>query len=128
MFAWGGGSCIGCGSAESTALKPRTIEDLQNVRIVDITCGDSHCVALSNGNLFNVVIIDHGIINQGGLHVLGPAPPPFPMLSRGQAVNGVLLFLLFPTFESFSYFLENVLLLTKNSYFFLLLRHFSYFF
>ncbi len=43
-----------------------------------------------------------------------------------QAVNGVLLFLLFPTFESF--FLLFVLLLTKNSYFFLLLRHFSYFF
>ena len=45
----GVGSCLGWGSAEATALKPRVIEDLNNIRIVDIACGDSHCGALSAG-------------------------------------------------------------------------------
>ncbi len=51
VFAWGCGSCLGCGSAEATALRPRVVEDLNNVRIVDIACGDSHCVALSAGEM-----------------------------------------------------------------------------
>ena len=53
VYAWGSGSCLGCGqtgvAAEFTALRPRLIEDLQNIRIVDISCGDSHCLALSHG-------------------------------------------------------------------------------
>lgn len=54
VYAWGSGSCLGCGQsgvAEFTALRPRLVEDLQNVRIVDISCGDSHCLALSHGML-----------------------------------------------------------------------------
>ncbi|PVD19395.1 hypothetical protein C0Q70_19883 [Pomacea canaliculata] len=50
VYAWGSGSCIGCGVAEFTALRPKLIEDLQNIRIVDISCGDSHCLALSHDN------------------------------------------------------------------------------
>ena len=49
LYAWGCGSCLGCGSSEATALRPRLIEDLQKVRVVDISCGDSHCLALSHG-------------------------------------------------------------------------------
>ncbi len=49
VFAWGCGSCLGCGSAEATALRPRVVEDLNSVRVVDVACGDSHCVALSAG-------------------------------------------------------------------------------
>ncbi|MGH0184836.1 UNVERIFIED_CONTAM: hypothetical protein FKN15_017450 [Acipenser sinensis] len=50
VFAWGCGSCLGCGSSETTALKPRLIEELSVTKIIDISCGDSHCLALSHEN------------------------------------------------------------------------------
>ncbi|XP_033633807.1 probable E3 ubiquitin-protein ligase HERC1 isoform X2 [Asterias rubens] len=50
VFAWGHGACLGCGSAETTAVRPKLVEDLQNTRVVDIACGDSHCIALSHDN------------------------------------------------------------------------------
>ncbi|XP_063334410.1 probable E3 ubiquitin-protein ligase HERC1 isoform X1 [Pelmatolapia mariae] len=50
VFAWGCGSCLGCGSSETTALRPRLIEDLSITKIIDISCGDSHCLALSHEN------------------------------------------------------------------------------
>ncbi|XP_068190129.1 probable E3 ubiquitin-protein ligase HERC1 isoform X2 [Antennarius striatus] len=50
VFAWGCGSCLGCGSSETTSLKPRFIEDLSITKIIDISCGDSHCLALSHEN------------------------------------------------------------------------------
>ncbi|XP_052100156.1 probable E3 ubiquitin-protein ligase HERC1 isoform X2 [Mytilus californianus] len=50
LYTWGCGPCLGCGSAEFTALRPRNVEDLQTKRIIDIVCGDSHCLALSHDN------------------------------------------------------------------------------
>ncbi|XP_028317880.1 probable E3 ubiquitin-protein ligase HERC1 [Gouania willdenowi] len=50
VFAWGCGSCLGCGSSETTSLRPRYIEDLSVTKIIDISCGDSHCLALSHEN------------------------------------------------------------------------------
>lgn len=50
LYAWGCGSCVGCGSPDATILKPRLVEDLQGIRIVDIACGDNHCLALSHDN------------------------------------------------------------------------------
>uniref|UniRef100_A0A665WLM9 HECT-type E3 ubiquitin transferase n=1 Tax=Echeneis naucrates TaxID=173247 RepID=A0A665WLM9_ECHNA len=50
VFAWGCGSCLGCGSSETTSLRPRFIEDLGITKIIDISCGDSHCLALSHEN------------------------------------------------------------------------------
>uniref|UniRef100_A0A6Q2XRL6 HECT-type E3 ubiquitin transferase n=1 Tax=Esox lucius TaxID=8010 RepID=A0A6Q2XRL6_ESOLU len=50
VFAWGCGSCLGCGSSESTSLRPRFIEELSVTKIIDISCGDSHCLALSHEN------------------------------------------------------------------------------
>ncbi|XP_035829751.1 probable E3 ubiquitin-protein ligase HERC1 isoform X3 [Aplysia californica] len=50
VYAWGCGSCLGFGSADFTAMTPKLIEDLQGTRIMDITCGDSHCLALSHDN------------------------------------------------------------------------------
>ncbi|XP_036385733.1 probable E3 ubiquitin-protein ligase HERC1 isoform X2 [Megalops cyprinoides] len=50
VFAWGCGSCLGCGSSETTALRPRFIEELSVTKIIDISCGDSHCLALSHEN------------------------------------------------------------------------------
>ena len=39
------------------ALKPRVIEDLNNIRIVDIACGDNHCVSLSAGKCLTVFLL-----------------------------------------------------------------------
>ncbi|KAK2888184.1 probable E3 ubiquitin-protein ligase HERC1 isoform X2 [Channa argus] len=50
VFAWGCGSCLGCGSSETTSLRPRFIDDLSITKIIDISCGDSHCLALSHEN------------------------------------------------------------------------------
>ncbi|XP_051907348.1 probable E3 ubiquitin-protein ligase HERC1 isoform X3 [Hippocampus zosterae] len=50
VFAWGCGSCLGCGSSETTSLRPRFIEELSITKIIDISCGDSHCLALSHEN------------------------------------------------------------------------------
>ncbi|KAL3866609.1 hypothetical protein ACJMK2_043893 [Sinanodonta woodiana] len=50
LYAWGCGSCLGSGFPETTAQRPKLVEDLQSVRIVDISCGDSHCLALSFEN------------------------------------------------------------------------------
>ncbi|KAM6984699.1 putative E3 ubiquitin-protein ligase HERC1 [Aplochiton taeniatus] len=50
VFAWGCGSCLGCGSSETTSLRPRFIEELSVTKIIDISCGDSHCLALSHEN------------------------------------------------------------------------------
>ncbi|XP_057674688.1 probable E3 ubiquitin-protein ligase HERC1 isoform X1 [Corythoichthys intestinalis] len=50
VFAWGCGSCLGCGSSETTSLRPRFIEDLSITKVIDISCGDSHCLALSHEN------------------------------------------------------------------------------
>ena len=49
VYAWGSGSCLGFGSADFTSMSPKLVEDLQGSRIMDITCGDSHCLALSHG-------------------------------------------------------------------------------
>ncbi|KAF7696652.1 hypothetical protein HF521_005070 [Silurus meridionalis] len=50
VFAWGCGSCLGCGSSETTSLRPCFIEELSVTKIIDISCGDSHCLALSHEN------------------------------------------------------------------------------
>jgi alpha-tubulin suppressor-like RCC1 family protein len=51
VYAWGCGACLGCGSSEATALRPKLIEELAATRIVDISIGDSHCLALSHGKV-----------------------------------------------------------------------------
>ncbi|XP_051786021.1 probable E3 ubiquitin-protein ligase HERC1 isoform X2 [Erpetoichthys calabaricus] len=50
VFSWGCGSCLGCGSSEMTSLKPKLIEELSVTKIIDISCGESHCLALSHEN------------------------------------------------------------------------------
>ncbi|XP_029108431.1 probable E3 ubiquitin-protein ligase HERC1 isoform X2 [Scleropages formosus] len=50
VFAWGCGSCLGWGSSETTLLRPRIIEELSVTKIIDISCGDSHCLALTHEN------------------------------------------------------------------------------
>ncbi|KAK7116135.1 hypothetical protein V1264_001871 [Littorina saxatilis] len=78
VYAWGSGSCLGCGQsgvAEFTALRPRLVEDLQNIRIVDISCGDSHCLALSHDN--EVYAWGNNAMGQCGQgHSQSPIPRP----------------------------------------------------
>ncbi|XP_068434962.1 probable E3 ubiquitin-protein ligase HERC1 isoform X7 [Clinocottus analis] len=50
VYAWGCGACLGCGSSEATALRPKLIEELATTRVVDVSIGDSHCLALSHDN------------------------------------------------------------------------------
>ncbi|XP_029961368.1 LOW QUALITY PROTEIN: probable E3 ubiquitin-protein ligase HERC1 [Salarias fasciatus] len=50
VFAWGCGACLGCGSSEATALRPKLLEELATTRVVDVSIGDSHCLALSHDN------------------------------------------------------------------------------
>ncbi|XP_039629608.1 probable E3 ubiquitin-protein ligase HERC1 isoform X4 [Polypterus senegalus] len=50
VYAWGCGACLGCGSSEATALRPKLAEELAMTRVVDISIGDSHCLALSHDN------------------------------------------------------------------------------
>ena len=49
IWTWGTGPCIGCasGPTEVPLLLPRLIDSLSNVSIVDISLGDSHCLALA---------------------------------------------------------------------------------
>ena len=49
LFAFGAGACIGDGSCSATALAPRLIDELSTVRVIDVVCGDGHCVALTSG-------------------------------------------------------------------------------
>lgn len=58
VYAWGCGACLGCGSSEATALRPKLIEELAATRIVDISIGDSHCLALSHGTImYNAIFL-----------------------------------------------------------------------
>ncbi|CAH1796720.1 unnamed protein product [Owenia fusiformis] len=50
VYSWGHGACLGIGSADATSLRPRLIEDLQCTRVVDIACGEGHCLALTHEN------------------------------------------------------------------------------
>lgn len=47
MFTWGQGSNLGCGSSETTLFSPAVVEDLMQQMIIDISVGDSHCLALT---------------------------------------------------------------------------------
>lgn len=57
VYAWGCGACLGCGSSEATALRPKLIEELAATRIVDISIGDSHCLSLSHGKVLFIRLL-----------------------------------------------------------------------
>ena len=47
VFAWGTGPLLGSGSIDATSYAPKVIEELAETRIVDISIGDSTCLALT---------------------------------------------------------------------------------
>ncbi|XP_054287973.1 probable E3 ubiquitin-protein ligase HERC1 [Macrosteles quadrilineatus] len=48
VLAWGSSACLGSGGPDATSMTPRLIDDLAGLRIVDISTGDSHCLALTH--------------------------------------------------------------------------------
>lgn len=48
VWVWGSGACLALGSSDATMLRPRPIEELAGLRIVDISAGDSHALALTH--------------------------------------------------------------------------------
>ncbi|XP_070543560.1 probable E3 ubiquitin-protein ligase HERC1 isoform X2 [Ptychodera flava] len=89
VYAWGCGACLGCGSSESTALRPKLIEDLQSTRIVDVACGDSHCLALSHDN--EVYAWGNNAMGQcGQAHTTSPITRPKKVLGLdGVVINQI---------------------------------------
>lgn len=85
LYAWGGGSCLGTGSAEATALRPRLVEDLANTRLVDIACGDSHCLALSHGRFNDMLKMTMTLTLYGN-----KKPPVTTCLFAGSSLQYIL--------------------------------------
>ncbi|KAL5252247.1 hypothetical protein ACHWQZ_G015137 [Mnemiopsis leidyi] len=48
VYTWGSGPCLGQGTPDATELTPRIVEELLNHRIIDISAGDSHALALTH--------------------------------------------------------------------------------
>ncbi|XP_057655201.1 probable E3 ubiquitin-protein ligase HERC1 isoform X1 [Diorhabda carinulata] len=48
VYTWGCGPILGMGSADAICLRPLPVEDLTPYRIIDISAGDTHCLALSD--------------------------------------------------------------------------------
>ncbi|KAJ8965419.1 hypothetical protein NQ314_004172 [Rhamnusium bicolor] len=51
VYTWGSGPILGMGSADAICLQPLLVEDLTPHRIVDISAGDTHCLALTDENI-----------------------------------------------------------------------------
>ncbi|XP_045467504.1 probable E3 ubiquitin-protein ligase HERC1 isoform X2 [Harmonia axyridis] len=47
VYAWGSGPILGIGSGDATYLQPILVEDLAQHRVIDISAGDAHCLALT---------------------------------------------------------------------------------
>ncbi|XP_015275623.1 PREDICTED: probable E3 ubiquitin-protein ligase HERC1 [Gekko japonicus] len=86
VYAWGCGACLGCGSSEATALRPKLIEELAATRIVDISIGDSHCLALSHDN--EVYAWGNNSMGQCGQ---GNSTGPLTKPKKGSGLDGVAI-------------------------------------
>ncbi|XP_018567016.1 probable E3 ubiquitin-protein ligase HERC1 [Anoplophora glabripennis] len=51
VYTWGSGPILGTGSADAIWLQPLLLDDLTPYRIVDISAGDTHCLALTDENV-----------------------------------------------------------------------------
>ncbi|XP_037084977.1 probable E3 ubiquitin-protein ligase HERC1 [Pollicipes pollicipes] len=47
LWSWGGGVCLGQGSPDVACLRPALVEVLAELRVTDVSLGDSHCLALT---------------------------------------------------------------------------------
>ncbi|XP_065224595.1 probable E3 ubiquitin-protein ligase HERC1 isoform X2 [Planococcus citri] len=47
VFSWGHGAALGCGLSDTTLLVPHQVDELDQKIVIDISVGDSHCLALT---------------------------------------------------------------------------------
>jgi hypothetical protein len=47
---WGSGPCLASGKVDAIFLLPRLVDELAQLRVVDIAAGDTHCLALTHDN------------------------------------------------------------------------------
>lgn len=75
MYAWGNGPCLGISCADTVCLLPTLIHDLLPYRIVDISTGDTHVLALTdNCEVFAWGTNTMGQCGQG--HCISPVTRP----------------------------------------------------
>lgn len=84
VWAWGSGACLGNGSLEDLSLVPRVITELSEVRIVDISLGDTHCLAVSH----DCTVYAWGLNNMGQCG-LGHLNSPICTPQRVEALEGI---------------------------------------
>ncbi|XP_077974377.1 putative E3 ubiquitin-protein ligase HERC1 isoform X2 [Styela clava] len=89
VYSWGCGACLGWGSAEATLLKPALVTFPGNTRIVDIACGDGHCLALNHEN--EVYSWGNNAMGQCGLgHTTSPVTTPSKVIGlEGKSVQQI---------------------------------------
>ena len=49
IYVWGCGPCLGTGAADMVHLLPKIVDAIQDKHIIDVSMGDSHCLALTRG-------------------------------------------------------------------------------
>ncbi|XP_042891775.1 probable E3 ubiquitin-protein ligase HERC1 isoform X3 [Penaeus japonicus] len=88
VWVWGSGACLALGSSDATMLRPRPIEELAGLRIVDISAGDSHALALTHeGEVYAWGSNTMGQCGQG--HTVSPITRPKKVMGLDIAVHQI---------------------------------------
>ncbi|XP_019763936.2 probable E3 ubiquitin-protein ligase HERC1 isoform X1 [Dendroctonus ponderosae] len=84
VYTWGSGPVLGVGTADSIWLQPILVEDLVPYRIIDISVGDNHCLALTEDHqVFAWGTNTMGQCGQG--HTASPITRPLKVLGLDRA-------------------------------------------
>lgn len=79
VYTWGTGPIIGRGATDAIHFLPLFVEDLAPYRIIDISAGDNHCLALTDGHeIFSWGSNSMGQCGQG--HVCSPITRPLKVI------------------------------------------------
>ncbi|XP_063888404.1 probable E3 ubiquitin-protein ligase HERC1 isoform X2 [Scylla paramamosain] len=88
VWVWGTGPCLAMGSSEATMLRPRPIEELSGLRVVDISAGDSHVLALTHES--EVYAWGSNTMGQCGQgHTISPLLRPKKVMGLDVAVHQI---------------------------------------
>lgn len=79
MYTWGTGPCLGIGCAETICLIPTLVQDLVPYRVIDVSTGDNHVLALSDNH--EVFAWGTNTMGQCGLgHINNPITVPVKVM------------------------------------------------